>query len=206
MDNSPVTSSAVKPGDIKYKDISGPDGEPDGVINSLDQTLLGGSLPRYYYGGNINITYKNFDFGLSFQGVADQQFYLSQSFIRPFAESWLTPSQEYSNSYWSVNNSAQVNQNAKYPRLSETSTSNNYSFSDYWLFDGAYLRIKNISLGYTLPTNIVKNAGLSDIRLSVAGNDLFTFDNLPNGVDPEQSSGTGYYLTSSVIFGIKANF
>ncbi|MCF6297081.1 MAG: TonB-dependent receptor [Flavobacteriaceae bacterium] len=206
VDNSPVTSAAVRPGDVKYKDISGPDGIPDGIINSLDRTLLGGSLPRYYYGSNINMAYKNFDFGMTLQGVANQQFYLSPTFIRPFREQWLAPSQEYANNYWSVNNSAQANQSAKYPRLSETALGNNYTFSDFWLVDGSYLRIKNLYLGYTLPDSITKNAGISRIRFSITGNDLFTFDNLPDGVDPEQALGTGYYLTRTIIFGVKINF
>lgn len=206
VDNSPVTNSSVKPGDVKYLDISGPDGTPDGIINDLDRTFLGSSGPRYIYGGRINMAYKGFDFGLAFQGVGKQNFYLRQSFVRPFLESWLTPSKEYANSYWSVNNTADVNQNVKYPRLSETSTGNNYRFSDFWLKNGAYLRIKTLSLGYTLPNNAIKTLGLSKVRLSVSGNDLFTIDRLPSGVDPEQTSGTGYFLTKSVIFGVKANF
>ncbi|MEP5341417.1 MAG: TonB-dependent receptor [Algibacter sp.] len=206
VDNSPVTNASVKPGDVKYKDISGPDGTPDGIINDLDKTFLGSSSPRNIYGGRINMAYKGFDFGLAFQGVAKQNFFLSESFIRPFRESWLTPSQEYASSYWSVNNSVEDNLNAKYPRLSETSSGNNYRFSDFWLKNGAYLRIKTLSLGYTLPTSTIEKLGLTKIRLSVSGNDLFTFDKLPNGVDPEQTSGTGYFLTKSVILGIKANF
>ncbi len=206
VDNSPVTNASVKPGDVKYKDISGPDGTPDGVINDLDRTFLGSSSPRNIYGGRINMAYKGFDLGLAFQGVGKQNFFLSQSFIRPFLESWLTPSKEYASSYWSVNNSVEDNLNAKYPRLTETSSGNNYRFSDFWLKKGGYLRIKTLALGYTLPTNALEKFGLTKIRLSVAGNDLFTFDELPNGVDPEQASGTGYFLTKSIILGIKANF
>ncbi|MBJ6366992.1 SusC/RagA family TonB-linked outer membrane protein [Snuella sedimenti] len=206
VDNSPVTNASVRPGDVKYKDLSGPDGEPDGVINDLDRTFLGSSAPRYIYGGRINMAYKGFDLGVAFQGVGKQNFYLSQTFVQPFRASWLSPSKEYASSYWSVNNTAEVNQNVKYPRLSETSAGNNYRFSDFWLKNGAYLRIKTIALGYTLPKSPLEKVGLTNLRLSITGNDLFTFDKLPNGVDPEQSSGTGYFLTKSFVVGLKANF
>ena len=149
--------------------------------------------------------YKRFDFGLTFQGVGKQDFYLSQNFIRPFQESWLSPSTVYANNYWSTYNTPGQNQNARYPRLSENASGNNYAFSDFWLVNGAYFRIKNLTLGYTLPSDIFGDTGFSKLRLYVSGNDLFTVDNLIEGIDPEQL-GTGYLITKSFIFGIKANF
>jgi TonB-linked SusC/RagA family outer membrane protein len=206
VDSSPVINDAVAPGDVKYKDLSGPEGVPDGIINELDRTILGGSLPRYQYGGNINMAYKNFDFGLVFQGVGEQSFYLSQNLIRPFQESWLSPSTVYAGDYWSVNNTAVQNQSVRYPRLTENSAGNNYAFSDFWLVDGSYLRIKNITVGYSLPSSIFGEKGLSNLRIYLSGNDVLTFDNLIEGVDPEQVGGGGYLITQSFILGIKANF
>ena len=205
VDNSATTSDVVSPGDIKYKDLSGPDGTPDGVINELDKTILGGSLPRYQYGGNLTLEYKRFDLGVVFQGVGQQSFNLSSGFVRPFLESWQSPTTLYAANYWSTYNTPEQNLNAAYPRLSENAVGNNYSsFSDYWLIDGSYLRVKNITLGYALPSDIFGENGFSSLRLYVAGNDLFTFDKLPEGVDPEQ--GSGYLITKSFIVGIKANF
>ncbi|AYN66698.1 SusC/RagA family TonB-linked outer membrane protein [Euzebyella marina] len=207
VDASPVTSDAVGPGDIKYKDISGPEGVPDGVINELDRTVLDGSLPRYQYGGTFNLNYKNFDLGLTFQGVGKQSFYLAQNYIRPFLETWLSPSFEYADSYWSVYNSASQNQSVKYPRLSENASSNNYRFSDYWLVDGSYLRIKNLTFGYTLPSDIFGDSGFSKLRIYISGNDIFTFDNLIDGIDPEQNLRfSGYLINKSFLLGVKANF
>ena len=204
VDNSAVTSAAVRPGDIRYKDISGPDGVPDGVINELDKQHLGGSLPRYQYGGTLNLNYKNFDFGLTVQGVGKQSFYLAQNYIRPFLYNWQAVNSIYDGNYYSNYNTPEQNAQAEYPRLSESSSSNNYRFSDFWLKNGAYTRIKNITLGYTLPASAIPNAPFTSLRVFASGNDFFTFDSLPDGIDPEQQSG--YLITKSFILGLKANF
>ena len=202
--NSAVTNSSVAPGDIKYRDVSGPEGVPDGVINELDRVVLGGSQPRMQYGGNLNLQYKGFDFGLTFQGIGKRNYHLSSAFTQPFQESWLSPPQMLEGNYWSMYNTPEQNQHARYPRYSEVSRDNNYVFSDFWLISGAYLRVKNISLGYTLPASLVEHAGLSNFRMYVVGNDLLTFDSLPEGIDPEQ--GTGYLITKSFLVGISASF
>lgn len=204
VNNSAVTSSSVGPGDIKYKDLSGPEGVPDGIINELDKVVLGGSQSRVQYGGNINLGYKGFDFGVTVQGVAKRDYYLSSAFIRPFQESWLSPPQLLEGDYWSVYNTAEQNQGVRYPRYSEKAANNNYRFSDYWLINGGYFRVKNITLGYTLPSDIIEKAGLANLRVYVVGNDLFTIDSLPEGIDPE--GGTGYLITKSFLVGIKASF
>ncbi|PKA98148.1 TonB-linked SusC/RagA family outer membrane protein [Flavobacteriaceae bacterium MAR_2009_75] len=204
IDNSAVTSASVMPGDVRYKDISGPDGVPDGIINELDKQHLGGSLPRYQYGGTINLKYKNFDFGVTAQGVGKQKFYLSQNYIRPFLFNWQAVNSIYDNNYYSNYNTPEQNMNAEYPRLSESSSSNNYRFSDFWLKNGAYTRIKNITLGYTLPSDFMQSSPFTSLRVYASGNDLFSFDSLPDGIDPEQQSG--YLITKSFILGLKANF
>ncbi|MEQ9290145.1 MAG: TonB-dependent receptor [Cyclobacteriaceae bacterium] len=204
VDDSAVTNSSVSPGDIKYKDLSGPEGVPDGVINELDKVVLGGSQARMQYGGNINLQYKGFDLGLTFQGVGKRNYYLSSTFTRPFQESWLSPPELLEGKYWSMYNTPEQNLGAEYPRYSEVSRDNNYIFSDFWLINGGYLRIKNITLGYTLPSDFIKNTGLSNMRIYAVGNDLLTFDSLPEGIDPEQ--GAGYLITKSFIVGIKASF
>lgn len=207
VDASALTNENVGPGDIKYRDISGPDDTPDGVINEFDRTNLGGSLPRYQYGGTINLGYKNFDFGISFQGVGEQKFYLSQDFIRPFLATYRSPSTVYENNYWSNYNTPQQNQNARYPRLTENSAGNNYAFSDHWLVDGSYFRIKNLTVGYTLPSDIFGGDKISKLRIYLSGNDIFKIDSLINGLDPEQNfESNGYLITQSFILGLKANF
>lgn len=202
VNNSAVTSEVVAPGDVRYKDISGPDNVPDGEINELDKTVLGGSLPRYQYGGNINLGYKGFDLGVVVQGVGQQTFYLDPyKYATAFDKNWYAPPQLIDGNYWSVYNTASTNASAAYPRVGNNNRANNNAFSDFWLRDGAYLRIKNLTLGYTVSSDAITKAGVKQLRVYVAGNDLFSFDSLPNGVDPEQ--GSGYLITKSYLLGVK---
>ena len=206
VDNSPVTSGSVRPGDVKYVDISGPDGVPDGVISpEYDRTLLGGSLPRYMYGGNVKLDYKNFDFTLVIQGVGKQNDRLEGLMITPLMENWGHIPKIIDGDYWSNYNTPQQNMSAYYPRLTRTGGSNNYTMSDYWMFNGAYLRVKNVTLGYSIPKNILDKIGIQNIRLYSSVSDLLTLNNYPTGWDPEVSS-SGYPITMSVIFGASVKF
>ncbi len=204
--NSAKTSASVKPGDVKYVDISGPDGVPDGRITpEYDRVLLGGSLPRYMYGGNIRLDYRGFDFSMVIQGVGKQNNRLSGLMVEPIPENWGHIPKILDGEYWSVYNTAEENLNANYPRMSRVSLGNNYAMSDYWLINGAYLRLKNISLGYTIPRNIVEHISMSNLRLYVTLSDIYTFNHYPKGWDPEVSA-SGYPITSSFIFGVSVKF
>ena len=206
MANSATTSASVKPGDVKYVDISGPDGEPDGRITpEYDRVLLGGSLPRYIYGGNIRMDYKGFDFSMVIQGVGKQNNRLSGLMVEPIPENWGHIPKILDGEFWSVYNTEEENLNVKYPRMSRVSLGNNYAMSDYWLINGAYLRLKNISLGYTIPRKIVENISMSNLRLYVTLSDIYNFNHYPKGWDPEVSS-CGYPITSSFIFGVSVKF
>ncbi|TDO03433.1 TonB-dependent receptor [Sunxiuqinia elliptica] len=206
VDNSATLNSSVGVGDIRYKDISGPDGVPDGIISSdYDKVLLGGSLPRYLFGGNIQLDYKGFDFALAFQGVAKQKAKMSSRMVQPFAENWGNFPKLIDGDYWSVYNSDEVNQQVAYPRLSYKSAGNNYSMSDYWLFNGAYFRVKNITLGYTLPAAVVDKLHLKSVRVYGSASDVLSINKYPKGWDPEVA-GDGYPITSSFILGVSVKF
>ncbi|UMB62103.1 TonB-dependent receptor [Lutibacter sp. A80] len=210
VDNSAVTSGVVSPGDIKYVDQltvdTDNDGIPDkgdGVINTDDQVVLGGSLPRYQYGANISLGYKGFDLGMTFQGVGKQKFYLNpNTYVKAF-DAGNSPREIVDGNYWSVYNTIEENAAVDYPRLGFNNQSNNLRFSDYWLKNGAYLRLKNITLGYTLPSDVINKIGISKLRVYVSGNDLFSFDHLPNGIDPEQVGS--YLVTKTFLLGLKVN-
>ncbi len=204
VNNSPKLNSSVKPGDIKFVDISGPDGVPDGKISSeYDRVKLGGSLPRYLYGGNIRLEYKNFDFSLVFQGVGKQKSQLTTSMVQPFVAEFIEVPKLILGKYWSKYNSDEQNLKAKYPRVSTTGNTNNYTFSDFWLFNGAYFRLKNITLGYNIPKPIVEKCKLQGARVYTSVNDLFSIDHYPKGWDPEVSD---YWITTSFILGISVKF
>lgn len=107
--------------------------------------------------------------------------------------------------YWSVFNTAEQNANAEYPRLSYTSRSNNYTTSSFWLFNGAYFRLKNVTIGYTFPEKWMSKARIKDLRIYATANDLFSIDNFPKGWDPEMGV-TSYPITTSVLVGLSIKF
>jgi hypothetical protein len=194
----------VKPGDIKLLDISGPEGIPDGKISSeYDRVLLGGSLPRYLYGGNIQLGYKNFDFSMVFQGIGKQKVEMTQRMVRPFLNEYIEVPQLIVGNYWSKYNTDEQNLNADYPRVSNVGNPNNYSFSDFWLFNGAYFRLKNITLAYSLPKMVIEQLKMQNVKVYASISDLLSVDNYPKGWDPE---ATSYWVTTSFIFGVSIKF
>lgn len=204
VDNSAKINNNVKVGDIKYQDISGPDGIPDGKISpEYDRVLLGGSLPQYMYGTTINLGYHDFDFSVVFQGVGKQNTRYAANDYR-----WGNNFAQFmEGNYWSTLNTDEQNEKAFYPRISETNyTSNNETMSDYWLFNGRYLRLKNLTIGYSLPQVLTQKVSISRLRFYVSANNLFSIDKYPEGLDPESNSFGGYPTTKSVIIGASVNF
>ena len=211
ISNSALLVSSVKPGDVKYMDISGPDGTPDGIINDThDRTVLGSSLPHYIYGGSINLGWKGISFSVLFNGVGHQLSRLTEDMVRPLESQWLpSPSvirnSDGSRNYWSVYNTDEENLKAKYPRLSHSSGEyNNYKMSDYWLKNSAFLRVKNINLGYTFPKALISKVNVKGLRVYFNVDDPFCFDNYLKGWDPEAGAST--YIARTWTFGLDLKF
>jgi len=193
----------TKPGDVKYLDIN-----KDGKISSDgDRVILGGSLPRYQYGGNIRLDYRGIDFGLVFQGVGKKKSLLPSESIQPFAEAFGNMPTAMVGRFWSLNNTPGQNQAARFPRLSRSSNTNNYTVSDFYLVSGAYFRLKNISIGYTLQPAVFKKAGIKSVRFYATASDLFTIDKFPGyiDIDPEAAS-FGYPIVTTFLGGAIIRF
>lgn len=206
VSQSPVLNKNVKPGDVKYKDVSGPDGVPDGKISpDYDRVLLGGSMPRFLYGGRLSVGYKGLDLSMTFQGVGKQNSRISTMMMQPLMENWGNVPALIDGNYWSMYNSTEENMSARYPRLSYAQASTNYAMSDYWLFNGRYFRLKNITLSYVIPKAFTEKMMVKQLRFYVSANDLFSIDKYPQGWDPEMGA-SAYPITRSFLFGLSVNF
>lgn len=206
VDNSAKLNNQVSVGDVKYVDISGPDGEPDGKISpEYDRVVLGNQLPRFQFGGNINLGYKNWDMSIAFQGIGKKNSYMGSAMVQPLRDNYGNIPAIIEDRYWSVFNTDEENARAQYPRLTKTGLSNNYAISDYWIFNGAYFRLKNVTLGYTLPENVTKIIGMKRVRVYASASDLFCLSHYPKGWDPEMGY-TSYPITTSVLAGVSVKF
>lgn len=195
----PVLTNNDKAGNIRYVDIDG-----DGKITaSNDRVRLGNSLPEMQYGGSLWAEWKNFDFNLSFQGIGHQLSYWNWP-VSPFLFQAYSCPANLIGSHWSPLASDAENAKAKYPKLT-TNDANIYAASDFWLFNGAYMRVKNITLGYTIPSDITKKFHVDRLRFYFSANDLPAFSKYPKGYDPEWNRFSDL-LMSSYIFGLNVSF
>lgn len=195
----PVLTNNDKAGNIRYVDIDG-----EGKITaSNDRVRLGNSLPEMQYGGSLWAEWKNFDFNLSFQGIGHQLSYWNWP-VSPFLFQAYSCPANLIESHWSPLASDAENAKAKYPKLT-TNDANIYAASDFWLFNGAYMRVKNITLGYTIPSDITKKFHVDRLRFYFSANDLPAFSKYPKGYDPEWNRFSDL-LMSSYIFGLNVSF
>lgn len=195
----PVLTNNDKAGNIRYQDIDG-----DGKITaSADRVRLGNSLPEMQYGGSLWAEWKGLDFNLSFQGIGHQLAYWSWPGTPYNFQAYACPL-NLIESHWRPDATDAENAKAKYPKLT-TNSANIYANSDFYLFNGAYMRIKNITLGYTLPTEITKKFFVNKLRVYVSANDLPAFSKYPDGFDPEWNRG-GDLILSSYLFGLNVSF
>lgn len=198
----PKLTGKEKPGDIKYQDINN-----DGKISAdADRVPLGSSLPHYTYGGTIAVKYKNFDLSVVVQGVGKQMQMLSGLVVKPFEDNFGNVPEYVADDHWTPSTP-----NAKYPRLTYTNENVDYAASSFWLINSAYFRLKNATIGYTLPLAWTQHIGVKNARIYIAGDDLFYLSHVPKGWDPENlqpSPGTqnAYPITRTLFAGLSVQF
>lgn len=192
---------ALHPGDIKYADLSGPDGKPDGKIDSYDETVIGyPNTPAMIYGLNLNATWKGFDASVFFQGSGMSSFNIQGFQTVPFNNNNSNASYEYFNNRWTP-----TTQDAKYPRATTSPYANNTQSSDFWIVNTSYLRLKTAVIGYTFPVRWSSKIAVKNLRIYATGQNIFTASNL-KFTDPETNGEVGYPLQKTYIFGINATF
>ena len=205
IDNGNYITDGIDPqaGDIKYVDL-----DHDGALTDKDRDYIGCDVPDFTYGININLQYKNFDLSIFGQGVTGTEVYFHNEQAWAFSEEACP--REWHLKRWTVDN---PDPNAPYPRIyTRTSSRSSYNqkFSDFWLFDSDYFRIKNITFGYNFTKNQIQHIGLEALRLYIAAENPFTIraDHRMEDFDPESASGRGGNLrgTTSLSLGVNVTF
>jgi len=197
----PAYSSYFQPGDVKYSDISGPDGVPDERIDETDKVIFGDPYPRYSYSLKGFVQWNNFDFQFYLQGVGKVNGYLTEEARHCFINDYSVPKTAHLDR-WTPNNAG-----ATYPRM-YLNPAHNIVFSDYWLEDASYLRLKNIQLGYTVPKHITGKINVNRVKVYVSIDNLFTFTNYFGAFDPEvrETAGDEYPQVKTFAFGLQVGF
>ncbi len=199
-------------GDLKFKDISGPDGKPDGVINSYDRTTIGSPMPDFTFGLNNTFSYRNFDLSVFINGS------YGNDVMNYTAISLSNMKSEFTNQLGVVNNRARLelidpsiegtslnditnvrlmNPGTNVPRATGQDPNDNDRISDRYIEDGSFIRIKNITFGYTFPKSIIEKVRLSNARVYASIENLVTFTDY-SGFDPEVGAST----QSANVFGL----
>ena len=195
LKKGPLRTGNEKLGDIRYKDF-----DDDGKITAADRKIIGNKMPKWTGGFNFSVGYKNFELSGLLQGAFDAKRYYNGEASYAFFNN-----ASCLNKHW--DRWSEENPNGNFPRLSLTSQTN-YQLSTFWLQDASYVRMKNLTLAYTLPSDLINRIGLSFAQVYLAGENLFTISGLDKGLDPESgnSRGWSYSNVRKISCGLKLTF
>ncbi|MGN0202417.1 MAG: SusC/RagA family TonB-linked outer membrane protein [Candidatus Cryptobacteroides sp.] len=196
----PYEFATARVGDFVYKDVNG-----DGVIDVKDQAPIGysTSVPGLNYGINVALNFKGFDFNVLFSGLGRYSKYYSGQGVDEFTKSGTFF--DYHRNAWTAERAANGDP-ISYPALSTAKSSSTVA-NDFFIMNRSFLRLKNLEIGYTLPSKLLSKAGVKALRIYVAGQNLFCWDNLPiTHLDPEQDGSYSYPITKNVSVGVNVNF
>ncbi len=200
LDPNDPSKILVAAGTPKFKDVSGPEGIPDGKIDGNDNVILGSPIPDAVYGFGINAVYKGFDFALSFNGTAGNEIYSTPKFNQlGFFRTYNVGAQ--AGEAWTPENGSNTIQKAGV---------RDQNISSRWVEDGSFLRMKNIQLGYTFDKGAFGGV-FSRMRVYVSGNNLFVISGYNEwGFDPEVGAGgidgIAYPQAKSFVAGLNVSF
>lgn len=204
--NSPTQFGDYLAGDIKYRDIN-----RDGIIDELDMVPIGyPTEPEINYGFGFSLGFHNFDLSVFFQGLARESFWINYNSVSPFFDT-ISGNVKGNNqlakfiadSHWSEDNRDIY---AVWPRLSDTSISNNNQVSTWFMRNGSFLRLKQLEFGYTLPQELTRKARIDSLRFYLSGSNLLCFSKFKLW-DPEMAgNGLGYPVQRVYNLGLNINF
>jgi TonB-dependent starch-binding outer membrane protein SusC len=187
----PYQVAGTRPGDFKFRDING-----DGRITAADQTYIGNPIPTLNFGVSLDAQYKNFDFSIAFQGISGNQIFAT---ILQQAGDFTKPDNKFTSLYnnaWRGEGTSNT-----VPRIGVQNANSNYRNSTYFIKDGAYTRLRNVQIGYTLPNTLASKLKISRARVYLSGQNLLTFDNYEFGLDPEIGSTFDSNTLNGVDYG-----
>lgn len=197
IDSSPQPPGWItRLGDIIFKDQNG-----DGIINEEDRVVIGDPNPRYIFGLNINLAWKNFDASLLFQGVGKRDQYLALGFVQ--GPVWENYTSEWHLDYWTPENT-----DARHPAYYSNYNRNYYNMNSWWILDGSFVKLRNVQIGYTLPKHITDRLGVQHLRVYLNGKNLWMHHNLGINLDPEYPwTVADYYPQTKVVsIGVDISF
>jgi TonB-linked SusC/RagA family outer membrane protein len=204
LDQSEINGRKFLAGDIKFKDLNN-----DGEITRGNQTLddhgdmkiIGNNTPRYNYGIKTNIFWKGFDFNIFFQGVGKREVNMgSLFFLDGYRNQWQVP-QKFNTDYWSPDNT-----DAYFPRPRAGNASEIFQVQTRFLQNAAYIRLKQLTLGYTIPSILTSKIGIKNCRIYFGGNNIWEYTKMLKIFDPEITQLRTYPFTRNYSLGLDITF